>query len=442
MGIATLGLGSSGVLSNDLIDKLKDADRAATVTPIEERQQEVKLKQDALKSIKSLVNDLYDLSTELSDKTLYDNTTSEVTGDSIGVEAESTAKEQTLKLDVEQLATRSIKQSYRKFESKDELVGAGTMGLTINGTTYDIEITDTDTLQDVADKISSQTDGKIEASILNVGGDEPYRLILKSTGTGAKNEIIDDGNGINFGNVAGGTAQDAIVRMDGVKITRDSNEFDDLIEGVKITLKEVGESTVEIKRDTSKITDKMEKFVDKYNEILNTISNLTKYDAEKKVGAVLQGSSEIRSITGRLRDIFDTTFSSTGKTLEDYGIKSDKKGVLSFDKGKFANELKSSTEDLTDFFVGKDDQKGIFRKFNSELFDIGTRSSGVLKSLQTNYNDRAKSLEESLQKAKERLDNRYEILIKKFASYDAVIGKLQNSADYLSQIIEAQYAKK
>jgi flagellar hook-associated protein 2 len=439
--LSTLGLGSGGVLSNDLIDKLKDADNSARIKPIERNQESIKLKQTGLKSIKNLVTELSDLSTKLSDTNIYNSTKTEASGDSVTVQATSSAKEQTIDIDVEQLATRSIKQSYKKFESKDELVGAGTMGLSIDGNSYNIEIVATDTLQDVADKISASTDGKIEASILNVGGDKPYKLILKSTDTGAKNEITDDGNGINFGNVAGGSAQDAKLRMDGVLITRENNSFDDLVKDVTITLDKVGKSKIEIKQDSDKISEDMGKFVEKYNETLELLSKLTNYDADKKVGAVLQGSSEIRGIRSQLSDIFSTAFTSGGKVSEDFGLKIEKNGKVDFNKDKFQETLKNSPDDVKNFFVGEGESKGIFRKFNSELFNIGTSSSGPLKSLKANYDDKSKSLIESLAKAKESLDNKYEIMQKKFAAYDAVIGRLKNSSDYLTSIIEAQYAK-
>jgi flagellar hook-associated protein 2 len=44
-------------------------------------------------------------------------------------------------------------------------------------------------ISELKDKINDSTDGKITASLLNVGGDEPYRLIIKSTDTGADNAI-------------------------------------------------------------------------------------------------------------------------------------------------------------------------------------------------------------------------------------------------------------
>ena len=440
--ISTLGIGSGGVLSSDIIDKLKSADNSSTVKPIQRKQEENNLKIQGLRTIKSALSSLADAASSLSDISLYNNTKATSSSDDVSITTNSNVKEQSFNIKVESLATRSIKQSYKHFSSKDELVGAGTMGLGIDGKNYSIDISDTDTLQDVADKINSQTEGKIEASILNVGGDKPYKLILKSTGTGAKNEITDDGNGINFQNVAGGEAKDAEFRVDGVLIKRDSNKIDDLIEGATITLNKVGTSNIEIKKDSDKIKEKLNDFVDKYNSLNSLIGNLTNYDADKKVGAVLQGNSEIRDIKNRLRDIFDTTFSSDGKMARDFGFDIDKSGKLKFDSSKYDEIAKSSPDSIKDFFTIKDGNPGLFKKFDKELFDLNTKRSGPLKALQTSLEDKSRTLSESLDKAKKRLDAKYKIMEKQFASYDLLIGKIKNSSDYLTQMIDAQNSKK
>jgi len=436
--LSTLGLGSSGVLSNDLLDKLKDADASARIKPIKRNQESLKLQQTGLKSIKDLITELGDLSTKMSDETIYKNTKTDVTGDAVTVKADSGVQAQTIDLEVVSLATKDIQQS-DKFASKDALLGAGNLTLEIDGNSFDVEITAEDTLITLSKKIKEATDGKIEASILNTGGDTPYTMILKSTESGDKNNITTSGD-ISFARVGDG-AKDASFIVDGIAATSASNNITDLIDGLDITLKKVGTSSLTIEQDNQNITDNMSEFVDKYNETIELISKLTSYDADKKVGAVLQGSSEIRGIRSQLSDIFSTSFSSGGKVAEDFGLKADKRGVITLDKDKFQESLKNSPDEIKNFFVGEGEEKGIFRKFNTELFNIGTSSSGPLKSLKANYDDKSKSLIDSLEKAQKSLDNKYEIMQRKFAAYDAVIGKLKNSSDYLNSIIEAQYKK-
>jgi len=437
-GISTLGLGSSGVLSSDLLDKLKDADTDAKIKPIERNQEEVKLKQEGLKSIKNLLSGLYDLSTKLADESHYNATTTTLDGDSVSAKVADTVKEQDLKIQVVKLATNSIKQS-AKYEDKDAAIGAGTMHISINDNTYDIDISDTDTLETISKRIEKETDGKVSGKVLDIGGDKPFRLVLKAKDTGVENTIHTSGK-IRFYNAQ--KPSDATFKVDNVTITQASNHIENVIDGVDITLNKKGVTTLHIEKDTQKITDEVKSFVDKYNESVKLISDLTSYNADKKVGAVFQGSSEIRDIKDRLRDVLDTTFSANGKMANDFGLDIDKKGSLKFDEDKFKESMKNDPEEFKSFFIGSADNKGLFRKFDSTLFELTTRSSGPLKSLQANLNDRASSLAQLLEKSKQSLENRYEILHKKFASFDQVIGTLKSSSDMLTSMIEAQYARK
>jgi len=435
--LSTLGLGSQGVLTNDLLDKLKDADKTGIITPIERNQKSLKLQQAGLVGLKDAISDISKLSTSLSDLALYQTKSSEVTGDSLSVEVSSTAINQTLDIKVEKLASRDIHSSYKKFESKDELFGAGDITLDIDGNSYTITVLATDTVGDVADMISNQTDGKIQSSLLNVGGEEPFRLVIKSTDTGAKN-AIDITADISFRNPKGSQASDAEIRIDGILIRRDTNEIDNLVEGVNITLTKTGESRISITQDTDKITEKMQEFVTKYNELLDSVKSLTNYDEDTKVAGVFQSSSEIRNMLAPLKDIFATTISGAGKMSEDFGLKVERGGKITFDEDKFKEALSDDTTAVQNFFIGEGETKGIFRNMNTELFQIGTSSDGVLKTLKVNYDAKSKALIESLEKAQERLDAKYEIMQQKFAAYDAVIGRLSQASSTLTSLIDAQ----
>ena len=438
--LSTLGLGSQGVLTNDLLDKLKDADKTGIITPIERNQKSLKLQQAGLVGLKDAISDISKLSTSLSDLALYQTKSSEVTGDSLSVEVSSTAINQTLDIKVEKLASRDIHSSYKKFESKDELFGAGDITLDIDGNSYTITVLATDTVGDVADMISNQTDGKIQSSLLNVGGEEPFRLVIKSTDTGAKN-AIDITADISFRNPKGSQASDAEIRIDGILIRRDTNEIDNLVEGVNITLTKTGESRISITQDTDKITEKMQEFVTKYNELLDSVKSLTNYDEDTKVAGVFQSSSEIRNMLAPLKDIFATTISGAGKMSEDFGLKVERGGKITFDENKFKEALSDDTTAVQNFFIGEGETKGIFRNMNTELFQIGTSSDGVLKTLKVNYDAKSKALIESLEKAQERLDAKYEIMQQKFAAYDAVIGRLSQASSTLTSLIDAQNGK-
>ena len=437
--LSTLGLGSQGVLTNDLLDKLKDADKTGIINPIERSQKSIKLQQAGLVGLKEAISDLSTLSTSLSDLSLYQTKSSEVNGSSVSITTTSSAKAQSFEIEVLSLATKDIQQS-NGYASKISTLDAGTMNLDIDGNSYAITIEDTDTLETLSAKISEATEGKITASILNVGGTDPYTMVLKSSETGANNNITATGD-MAFSQVGTG-ASDASLKIDGITVSSASNEMTDLVKGTTINLTQVGTSSINISQDSEKITEKMDEFVTKYNELLDTVKTLTNYNADTKVAGVFQGSSEIKNMLGSLKDIFSTTISSEGKMSEDFGIKVEKGGKLTFDKDKFQEVLADDTLAVQNFFIAEGETNGVFRNMNTELFQIGTSSDGVLKTMKVNYDQKEKSLIESLEKAQSRLDAKYEIMQKRFASFDAVIGRLSNASSTLTSLIDAQNGNK
>jgi len=187
--LSTLGLGSQGVLTNDIIDQLKEADTSAVIKPIERKIDVSNNKQTELAEIKKLITDLNDQIVALSEPELYQNKTSTLTGDSITVDTTAAAQVQNFDINVKSLATRDIQESSLGFAYDEALVEPQTLTFSIDGTDYDVEVGITDSLKTVAEKIKTATDGKIEASVLNVGGTDPYKLILKSSDTGVDSKF-------------------------------------------------------------------------------------------------------------------------------------------------------------------------------------------------------------------------------------------------------------
>ncbi len=436
--LSTLGLGSQGVLTRDIIDQLRAADESSIVKPIERKIESSENKQTVLSEIKTLLTDLNKQTLALSEPSLYQSKNANLTGDSISVESTSTAKEQDFEINVTTLATRSIQESATGYAYDEALVGAQT--LTING--KDIEIGVTDTLKTLVEKINEQTNGEVEASILNVGGSDPFKLILKSSDTGVDSKIVSSSTGgLSFSTI-GSDPVDASFELDGVTITRSSNKIDDLIEGVTLNLQTEGKTSVKIEQNNDKLIEEMEKFATSYNELIDKLSEVTKYDSENKSAGVFQGTSEIRSITSSFNNIVGSTITSEGKTVADFGFEPQRGGKLNFDKDSIDEMLKADPLKVKDFLLGTDGENGFFNKIEQNIFDVSTSSSGAMKSLDGSIEERLKALASEQTKAQERLDDRYSIMTKRFASFDAVIGRLSNESSMLSSMIDAQYADK
>ena len=438
--LSTLGIGSDGALSYDIIDKLKDADKSAIVKPIEQKIELNRLKQDKLSELTSLVRTLGTEVVNMSDPALYQAKEATVTGSAVSVEAELNAPVGEHTLNVTQLATSDIKQSQTGYAYDGALMGEGTMHLEIDGKSFDIEVSATDSIKDVVKKINENTDGKIEASLLNTGGDNPYRLILKSAETGEKNSITVTGD-FAFDQVGSG-AKDASFTFDGIQISRASNHVEDLIDGLKIDLKQEGTTTVSVTQNQDKLLEGMEKFVEAYNKMVQAFTESTKFDKTTKDTGLFQGNSAIRLAVSTLKDALVLTKSKEGKTIADFGLELQRDGTLSLDKNKLKTALQNDPKAVENFFRGTDGRNGAFNRLDSAIFDIKTSSKGILKSLGNDLKAHGERLSEEKKSAEKRLEDRYNIMTRKFAAYDAVIAKLKSQGDSLQAMIDAELAQK
>jgi len=353
--LSSLGLGSQGALSYDIIDKLKKADESAIIKPIDNKLTKIKNQKKDLSVITTLVAKVKSATSSLSDETLYQNRQTSVNGESVTATAIAGVAVQNITIDVKSLAKRDIYES-KGFESKNSSFTDkdDTIKLTIDSTDYEIDVDASMSLSDLADRINEKTDGKIKASILDTGGDTPYKLILKSNETGAKNKIeiasSDTADSLNLTQIGTG-AQDAVFEYNSIEIKRSSNNVDDLITGLTLNLEKTGESVVKIEQDTDKVSDLIKDFAKAYNELMSNLSEATKYDDETKQAGTFQGNSTIIDIKTQInRDLLSI---QDGKSIADFGIKLNESGMMEFDKSKFDETMLKDPKEIENFFAGK-----------------------------------------------------------------------------------------
>lgn len=403
-----LGVGSGNILSWDTIDKLKEADTKALIKPLETEIQSNLTKQKDLTAITTLLSTFKSNVSNLTGDNTYLKREATTSGSSsVSVSVSSGVAEQELNLSVEQLASQDSFQS-KKFSSRTDSVFSTdvSFGISIGGKDYVINADSTTTLEQLAEKINESTDKKVQAKILNVGGDEPFRLIIQSAETGEANKIgfysitkssssgniSDDktlealgfyfdkssgsGEKDSYGNEinrltlknpntlsddqkknAGSQiskAQDAKFKYNGIDITRSSNKVEDLILGVSLTLNKVdkaGESTnSSIKQSTEGILEDIKAMVDSFNSLMNNVNEATKYDSETGLAGTFQGVREITSISSELNKIVNGV-SKDGKSLASFGITVTKDGLLTIeDSTKLNDMITTKFDEFKSFF--------------------------------------------------------------------------------------------
>lgn len=247
-----------------------------------------------------------------------------------------------------------------------------TFSLTLDGKTYDLDMTSGTTLTQFKDMINDKTEGKINASIINVGGANPYRLVIKSAETGESNAISFSSTSIsalrNLGldstSLSAGnklqSASDALFTYNGVAVTRSTNTIDDLSSGLTITLNEKQASgvttNVSIKQNLGDIKDSLTSLVTKYNELMSNLQVATKYDNDTKTAGIFQGVTQINSLKSAMSKQLLTT-DELGRSLSDYGLALNSSGVLEFTESTFNTKVSNDAKDVEDFFRGSTSYK-------------------------------------------------------------------------------------
>jgi flagellar hook-associated protein 2 len=464
MGISALGTGSS-ILTQDLIDKLKAADKKAEITPITLSLADNKDKVAEYNIIDANMTNLNDAVGELKTPALFDERTTSVSGSSVEITADANSDVQDFSLDVSQLASKEVEESGSYDASTDKIADdSGTFTLNVGGDSFDIDYDDTMTLEDLKNTINKGDAGdKVQASIVKIG-DGDFRLFFTAVNTGDLNsDNNDDGTDDDLditiddskdGNLKGTqltddmksvqVGEDAKFTYNGEDVTRSSNKIDDLVTGYHITLDSTGKSDISVTQNRDNITGKIDSFIEKYNATMDELSRATKNSTDSSERGIFSGDSTFTAMQRDLRGMIDKVGGGVG-TLYDYGFDIDKSGKMSIDKTAFNAKMDDNPANVEAFFSGGDftnsdgsttTVKGAFSEMSDKTTNY-TKYNGMLDNYKTFLDDSSKSLEESKTKATERLDAKYEVMKKQFAAYDAMIASFNNASSAFTQMQDA-----
>lgn len=450
MGVSSLGVGSS-ILTQDVLDQLRAADNAKYITPITTKISNETKKQDALNIINASMKNFIDSIDEIKSQTLYDARKATVSGTSATVTAASKTDIGEFTLNVTQLATKQIEES-GAFGAKTDTIasGAGTMTLNIDGTDFSIDYDATTTLDDLKNRINDIAGDKVDATIVQMGATD-FRLFVSSANTGSTQNITmsDNSGGLSDTRLTTGmsaiqTGIDANFTFNGQAVIRSSNHITDLITGLDINLKEVGSSSVAVTQDRESLMTRVDSFVEKYNATITELDKATKSSKDVADRGAFSAESSIKSMKQAIEDMFSTVGEGVGY-LSDFGFDIDKDGKMSVNKTTLNTKMDEDSDNVKAFFAGgtftKSDlstvtMSGVFVEM-STIIKGYTDSNKMLDGLETSLSDSLSELNERKTSATERLDSRYALLQKQYASYDAIISKINQQSSLLTQLINS-----
>lgn len=397
----------------DTIDS-KIEDNEATIAAYEEMQTLLQAIVDAAETIRGTDSSLTANDDAFSLREAYLTGYGDVDAESaIVVTADADAEITSYDITIEQLATAQ-KVAGSSYEDKStELELSGTISIGLDSDDYEmveVEIDEDMTLDEIAEAINLTTDESgVSASVLEVSDGE-YRLILSAADTGMEIQYEDtsgDGLGESLGLVDEDgawanelqVAQNSIITIDGIEITRSSNTLDDVIDGVTFTLYQATEDdasiNVEISNDLTTIKTAITDLVDAYNAYREWA--LTQAETSSAGGAsddsVLFGDSTLRAVNSAVAEALSTVIDSDSMAL--LGLSYDEYNYLELDETTLNEALLENLDEVEALIsftstIDSDDLVVLSRSDDmpSELtLDIEVDDEGNITSVSVNGDD-------------------------------------------------------
>lgn len=393
--LSASGIGS-GLDVNDLLRQIVEAERAPAENRLNLQEAKAQAEISAFGSLKSAITGFRSSLSSLKTSSGFSvNTVSVADKNLLSATASSIASNGSYSVEVESLA-QSHSLATVAFDSLDTVVGTGTLTFNFGTTDYtpavdpdpedyagftsnpdkpskSIEITNANnTVEGLRDAINNADIG-VSATVVDDG--TGFKLLLTSKDTGAANSLqimVDEGtlpadnvdltglsqlafNGSVTNTEQTLAASDAVVKLNGLSVTRETNTISGAIHGVTLNLKaaDIGNPTqVTINRDNSNAESNISNFVTKYNELAATIGGLTAYNGSEGQSGLLLGDTTTRNILSQIRREIGSVIpnDSAYNTLSSIGITTLRDGTLGLNSSKLSAALADDFDTVSKMF--------------------------------------------------------------------------------------------
>lgn len=443
--LSSPGIGS-GLDVSGLVNQLVAAERQPTTLRLAQREAGYQAQLSAFGTLRGTLQAFEDAYAALGQADRF-----AARGVSIGepatftATAESTAALAGYDIEVVQLA-QTQKLASAAFSGTDALVGTGSLDITAGADTFSVTLGDGATLADLAAAINAAEDNPgVRAGLIT--GAEGTRLVLTAADSGSTQALAvaardDEGTLAGFVWEADPegvrnlseqqAARDGQLRIDGILIESANNTFDAAIAGVSITAlaAKPGETTsLTVGRDTDGAVADVERFVTTYNKLVQTLDELTHFDAEGETRGPLLGDATARGLESRLRNIIGgENGDGPLRLLSQIGISTATEGTLSLDKEALLAQLDADPAALT-ALLGEDGLGGRLDGFVAGYLG----SDGLLTARTEGLDASIAALDVQRTRLDERTSALESRLLREFQALDSLLSQLNSTSAFLTQ---------
>jgi flagellar hook-associated protein 2 len=450
--VNALGAGSgidTQTLAKDLMEATREPRKAIIdekITKSEARISGYGVIQFSLGELKTAFSGLNDLSDFASLQVA--NTQSSA----MGVVASPTAAAGSYQVNVTQVA-QAQRTSSDGFAERSTALNSGAsfdLTLSVNGGTNQTITVDTDTPAGVVAAINGADLG-ITAQLIQTSGNTPWKIVVTGKEGEEQDFTLTAPVDLGFDDVANElqTAQNALLTVNGLSIERTTNSVSDVIDGVTFNLATVttGAARIDLTRDNSGITQKINDLVTAYNNFEENLKILGDRASEvEEFGGALAGDSLLQNVRSQVRAMLTSTSSTPGSTVtapRDVGLSFDRYGVLQFDKEKLATQLQSNFDEVAQMFSANTNNQSVYSVADAgvagdavKAIDEMMRSTGLIAQQTDNATQQVDRFKADLEKLEDQMEKLLERYMRQFSAMESIVGSSNSLRESLKGTFE------
>jgi len=209
-----------------------------------------------------------------------------------------------------------------------------------------------------------------------------------------------------------------------------------------MTAVELGNSTINITKDTTAIATGIDSFMESYNSLVDLIAT-----ESLNADSNMYDMSSIKSIVDGVKEnLFSNYGVNNDQNMFNYGMAIDTSGHLSMDSSIFADALVDNYANIKNMFLGNTTDTDLATSDSTKYMGLGTivksfldnldSSSGIITIYETSMASRREALEQEREKAIESLDTKYSAMASQFSAYGSAITQMESSFAGLGLMIE------
>jgi flagellar hook-associated protein 2 len=445
--ITNVGLGSGLDISN-LVKQLVDAERAGPSAVLNRREARTKAQISAVGQLSSAFSTLKSAVDRLRSGSAFEARKIESANAerlTASVRPGQTPALGTFQIEIESLAAaQKLQSDPLAVPAADTALGTGTLQFSVNGASFEVVVSESNNdIYALASSINGAAGGKVQAAV--VRGDDGFRLSLTSGTLGSDGEIsvTQSAGGASLAAFTSAglsettTASDAVFYIDGVKRTASGNTITDAINGIELSLKQaaVGESiSLTVSEDRSGAQAAVQGLVNAYNGAVGALKTVSAYNPEQNTAAALNGDAFVRGASAQLRNVIGEALGAAAQAGVDLGIDTQVDGSLVLDAAAFNASLAANPDAIKALYSG---EGAVLTRGLGSFLSAAIGESGLLTQRRSNLDQNLQRVSRDREALDRRLVAVEERYRKQFVALDGLLGRLNNTSQYLAQQLGA-----